>query len=76
MSNRSPRKKWRIKIYPSINYATASSMKGVYDLTNAIRDQYALGLTGIHQVDIEMNDGEGWGLWERCEFPIHAEVSR
>jgi hypothetical protein len=73
MSTRSPRKKWRIKIYPSYNYATASSMKGVYELANTLRDQYAANLTGIHQVDIEMNDGEGWALWERCEFPKREE---
>jgi hypothetical protein len=74
MNKRSPRKKWRLKLYPSFNYVGASSMKLAYELVNEFRREYALGQTGIHQVDVEMDDGEGWGLWERDTFPPRADA--
>ena len=70
-----PRKKWRLKLYPSFNFQPEASMKKTYERMLAFRQDYLDGHGNIHQVDIQVDEGlgRGWELFEVCEFPERAE---
>jgi hypothetical protein len=71
----SPRKKWRLKLFPSFGYQPEASMKKAYERMLSIGDDYRLGYNNIHQVNIEVDegDGRGWQLFEICEFPKRSD---
>lgn len=66
-----PRKRWRLKLYPSFGYQPEASMKKAYERMFSFQGDYAAGHSNIHQVDIQVDEGlgRGWELFEICEFP-------
>jgi hypothetical protein len=66
------RKKWRLKVYPSFRYLTEGSMKRAYEDVERFRQIYTSPRGTIHQVDVEMNEGDGWVLYESIVFPERA----
>jgi hypothetical protein len=69
----STRKKWRLFLIPSFRYQGEASMKGAYESVARYREQYAEGRSRVHQVTVEVNEGNGWQLYERCVFPTPGE---
>ena len=63
------RKHWRVKLYPAFRIEHQQSRKKAYERVASLRNLYAEGMAGIHQVDVEVDEGDGWMLYERCEFP-------
>ena len=68
------RKKWRLKLYPSFTYSPAPSMKQAYALVVAIREQYAMNLSPVHQVDVEVYEDGRWQTFERLAFPERVKA--
>ena len=72
----STRKKWRIKLYPMFEHYSKQSKKAAYEEVEEWRRGYANGVLAVHEVDIEVDegDGHGWVLYERCIFPERKET--
>jgi hypothetical protein len=62
------RKRWRLKMYPTFRYQRVTSQKQAYAYVQAHREAYANG-GPIHQVDVQMAEGNGWMLFESIVFP-------
>jgi hypothetical protein len=62
------RKRWRLKMYPTFRYQRVTSQKQAYAYVQAHREAYANKGT-IHQVDVQVDEGEGWVLFESIVFP-------
>jgi hypothetical protein len=65
----SERKKWRLKKIPSFTYESAPSMRRAYERVESLRDQYAMGVGRTHHVNVEVDEGSGWLLYEKIIFP-------
>jgi len=63
------RKRWRLKLVPTFRYESAPSQVAAYRKVQFYREQYAVGRSRIHHVNVEVNDGLGWTLHERLVFP-------
>jgi hypothetical protein len=68
-----PRKKWRLRLVPAFDYEPEPSMKHAYGRVDDFRRMYANGTGRIHHIDVEVNDGSGWALYEAITFPERAE---
>ena len=70
-----PRKKWRLKLYPPFGYQPEASMKRAYERMLSLREDYVNRLSNTHRVDIQVDEGlgRGWETFEICEFPERAE---
>ena len=69
------RTKWRIKKIPPFTYERATSMAAAYRRVAALRTDYRVGLSNVHEVVVESDEGNGWGAFERIVFP-DARVRR
>lgn len=66
------RKKWRLKTIPAFVYESAPSMKQAFDRVEEYRHMYANGAGRVHHVNVEVDEGNGWELYERIVFPPRA----
>jgi hypothetical protein len=69
------RKKWRLKLFPSFTYQPESSMRKAYERVEQLRSDYAAGHSHTHHVNVEVDDGSGWALYERIVFPAAGSAS-
>lgn len=63
------RKKWRLQLLPTFRYESATSKVDAYRKVERYRDDYALGVTRVHHVNVEVNEGSAWTRYERIIFP-------
>ena len=71
----STRKKWRLRLVPAFCYEPEPSMKHAYERVDAFRRMYANGSGRNHHIDVEVNDGSGWALYESITFPAPTDLS-
>ncbi len=65
----STRKRWRLKLVPLFAYKLQSSQRRAYAEVSRFRDLYAEGMSRVHHIDVEVDEGDGWVLFERVIFP-------
>lgn len=69
------RKKWRLKLVPIFAYSAMPSRAGAYRAVAELRERYALGVSRVHHVEVQVDEGEGqgWQAYERFIFPPPKE---
>jgi len=66
------RKKWRLKLLPTFTYRHQPSRKRAYAEVERYRTLYAEGMSRIHHINVEVDEGDGWSLYEKVVFPERA----
>lgn len=65
----SARKKWRLQLIPLFTYRPAASKVKAYEAVEQYRLAYAVGMSRVHHVNVQVDEGDGWVLYERIVFP-------
>jgi hypothetical protein len=66
----SPRKRWRVRVLPSLTQRSASSQAEAYRMVARYREDFRLGTTRCTGVVVLVDErkGAGWETFDRIRF--------